>query len=192
MLRTAAAVMALACPAALAQTFETPPIPGPEVPFVATPEEVVDAMLRLAAVGPADVVYDLGCGDGRIPIRAAKAFGARGVGVELDSRLVAEAREAAARAGVAERVEFREQDLFGADVGEATVVALYLFRRVNLELRPKLLAELRPGARIVSHQFDMGDDWRPDRTVVVAGRPIHLWTIPTDPERRKALAARRR
>jgi SAM-dependent methyltransferase len=169
---TVAALAALS----IAQLSETPPVAGPEVPFVATPVEVVDAMLRLAKVGPRDVVYDLGCGDGRIVIRAAQ-LGARGVGVDVDGRLVAEAREAAARAGVAERVEFREQDLFGADLHDATVVTLYLFRRMNLELRPKLLAELRPGARVVSHRFDMGD-WKPDRTVTAAGRPIHLWIVP--------------
>jgi SAM-dependent methyltransferase len=180
-------LVALAAHAA-APHAETPPVGGPEVPFVSTPIEVVDEMLRLAGVGPGDIVYDLGCGDGRIVIRAAQARGASGVGVDVDGRLVAEAREAAARAGVADRVEFRELDLFSADLRDATVVTLYLFRRMNLQLRPKLLAELRPGARIVSHQFDMGD-WKPDRTVTVRGRKVYLWTVPDDPARRRALGA---
>jgi SAM-dependent methyltransferase len=171
------AMLAAAAALTLAQLGETPPVAGPEVPFVATPMEVVDEMLRLAGVGPGDVVYDLGCGDGRIVLRAAEKHGARGVGVDVDGRLVAEAGEAAARAGLAGCVEFRQQDLFGVDLSEATVVTLYLFRRMNLELRPKLLAELRPGARVVSHQFDTGD-WKPDRTVTVRGKKLFLWTIP--------------
>jgi SAM-dependent methyltransferase len=173
---------------AAAQLAETPPVAGPEVPFVATPPEVVDEMLVLADVGPGDLVYDLGCGDGRIVIRAAQTRGARGVGVDVDGRLVAEAREAAERAGVGARVEFREQDLFGVDLRGATVVTLYLFERVNLELRPKLLRELRPGARIVSHRFGLGD-WTPDRTVKLAGHTLYLWIVPSDPVRRRALGA---
>jgi SAM-dependent methyltransferase len=161
---------------AVAQLFEIPPSTGPEVPFVPTPPRVVDAMLDLAGVGPGDVVYDLGCGDGRIVIGAARR-GARAVGVDVDAALVAEARDAAARVGVADRVQLRVQDLFGVDLHDATVVTLYLIRRVNLALRPKLLAELRPGARVVSHQFDLGD-WEPDRTVVVDGHPVYLWTMP--------------
>ncbi|WP_242342634.1 SAM-dependent methyltransferase [Anaeromyxobacter terrae] len=181
-------LVALVAALAAAQLAETPPSGGPEVPFVTTPLEVVDEMLRLAGVGPGDVVYDLGCGDGRIVIRAARDRGAHGVGVDVDGRLVAEAREAAARAGVADRVEFREQDLFGVDLRHATVVTLYLFRRLNLQLRPKLLAELRPGARVVSHQFDMGD-WKPDRIIDVGGHRLYLWTVPADPARRRALEA---
>lgn len=162
---------------AVAQLTEMPPSGGPEVPFVATPLEVVDEMLRLARVGPEDVVFDLGCGDGRIVIRAAEKHGARGVGIDIDGRLIAVARDTAARAGVSGRVEFREEDLFGADLRDATVVTLFLFRRVNLQLRPKLLSELLPGTRIVSHQFDMGD-WKPDRTVTFRGRKLYLWTVP--------------
>jgi SAM-dependent methyltransferase len=172
----------------VSQLGELPPVVGPEVPFVATPMEIVDEMLRLAAVGPNDVVYDLGCGDGRIVLRAAERHGARGVGVDVDGRLVAEATEAAARAGLASRVQFREHDLFAADLREATVVTLYLFRRMNLQLRPKLLRELPPGARVVSHQFDMGD-WKPDRVVEVRGRKLYLWTVPADPARRLELGA---
>lgn len=159
------------------QLTELPPVAGPEVPFVASHPDVVDAMLRLAGVGKDDVVYDLGCGDGRVVIRAAAAYGARGLGVDVDGTLVVDAREAAARAGVAERVEFREQDLFGVDLAGATVVTLYLSARTNLELRPKLLRELRPGARVVSNRFDMGD-WRPDRTITVRGQRLLLWTVP--------------
>jgi SAM-dependent methyltransferase len=181
---------ALAAALALSQVpqlSELPPGDGPEVPYVPTRLEVVDEMLRLAGVGPGDVVYDLGSGDGRIVLRAA-ALGARGLGVEVDGRLVDGARDAAAKAGVSDRAEFRQQDLFGVDLAEATVVTLYLSRRMNAELRPKLLRELRPGARIVSHRFDLGD-WTPDRTVTVMGERLYLWTVPSDPALRRALGA---
>ena len=152
--------------------------------FVATAPEVVDAMLEAAKVGPGDVVYDLGCGDGRIVVAAASRYGARGVGVDLDPERIREARENASRAGVSDRVTFLVQDLFATDVTPATVVALYLSPDVNLRLRPKLLRELRPGSRVVSHQFDMGD-WRPERSfeVSVAGaaRRVFLWRIPARP-----------
>ena len=153
--------------------------PGAEVPYVQTPHEVVDEMLRLAVVGPSDVVYDLGAGDGRVVIAAARDFGARGVGVEIDPKLVAESTESARRAGVADRVTFRAGDLFQTDLTEATVVTLYLSPELNLRLRPKLLRELRPGARIVSHDFDMGD-WAPVRTLHVRerGSQLHLWIVP--------------
>jgi precorrin-6B methylase 2 len=146
--------------------------------FIPTPDEVVTAMLRMANVRPGDVVYDLGSGDGRIVIAAVKDFGAaRGVGIELDAERVAEARANAVRAGVQDRVEFRRQDVFTADVSPATVVTLYMGLTVNLRLRPQLLAQLKPGARIVSHAFDMGD-WTPDQTAAIDGRPIFLWTVP--------------
>lgn len=152
--------------------------------FVATAPEVVDAMLEAAKVGPGDVVYDLGCGDGRIVVAAASRYGARGVGVDLDPERIREARENASRAGVSDRVTFLVQDLFATDVTPATVVALYLSPDVNLRLRPKLLRELRPGSRVVSHQFDMGD-WRPERSfeVPVAGaaRRVFLWRVPARP-----------
>jgi SAM-dependent methyltransferase len=147
-----------------------------DVPYEPTPPEVVWAMLQLAAVGPDDVVYDLGCGDGRIVIEAAK-LGARGVGVDLDPDRISEARANARATGVEERVTFVEADLFGVDVSPATVVMLYLWPDVNLRLRPRLLAQLRPGARVVSHLHDMGD-WRPARTVQPAGRRVHLWIVP--------------
>jgi SAM-dependent methyltransferase len=157
-----------------------------EVPFITTPDQVTLAMLELAAVGAADHVIDLGSGDGRIVITAARRFGARGLGVEIVPELVRKSRELARSAGVHERVEFREQDLFATDLGRATVVTMYLLPAVNLQLRPRLLA-LAPGTRIVSHDWDMGD-WQPDRTVTVdvpdkvVGREklsrIHLWIVP--------------
>jgi ribosomal protein L11 methylase PrmA len=124
-----------------------------------------------------DVVYDLGSGDGRIVIAAAKAHGARGVGIDIDPERIAEASRNARAAQVADRVRFLNQDLFESDIREATVVTLYLLPRLNLKLRPKLLAELKPGTRIVSHGFDMGD-WKPDRTARIGSTTIYLWTIP--------------
>ena len=154
---------------------------APDVGFVPTPNEAVTAMLRLARVKRDDVVYDLGSGDGRIVIAAAKSYGARGIGIEIDPRRIEEANENARVAGVGHRVRFLQQDLFKSDLSEATVVTLYLLPRLNLELRPKLLAELRSGARVVSYGFDMGD-WKPDRTVRVGSSPIYLWTIPRSDE----------
>jgi SAM-dependent methyltransferase len=155
--------------------------PGAEVPYVQTPHEVVAEMLRMASVSGNDVVYDLGAGDGRLVIAAARDFGARGAGVEIDPKLVALSTENARRAGVADRVTFREGDLFQMDLSPATVVTLYLSPELNLRLRPKFLRELRPGARIVSHDYGMGD-WVPARTLrmEVRGRVsyIHLWVVP--------------
>jgi cyclopropane fatty-acyl-phospholipid synthase-like methyltransferase len=149
----------------------------PDIHFAPTAPEVVEGMLRLARVTSADVVYDLGSGDGRIVIAAAQNYGARGVGIELDPKLVAEARRDAERAGVSDRVTFIEGDMFEADISEATVVTLYLLEQINERLRPKLTRELRPGARIVSHVFRMGG-WRPDEQTVVAGRNVLLWRVP--------------
>jgi SAM-dependent methyltransferase len=140
--------------------------PTPEVPYVPTPEEVVMEMLNMAGVTQNDIVYDLGCGDGRIVITAAKVFGARGVGVDIDPNLIRQSNENARKAGVTDRVKFIEQDLFETDIREATVVALYLLPELNLQLRPKLLRDLRPGSRIVAHEFDMGD-WKPDNMAKV-------------------------
>lgn len=157
--------------------------PGLDVPFVETPREVVAQMLALVRPTRNDVLYDLGSGDGRINIEAARRFGTRGVGVDLDPVRVEEATANARRAGVQDRVRFRKQDLFETDLRPASIVTLYLLPRVNLELRPKLFEQLRPGARVVSHAFDMGD-WRPDSTVVVKvsqglGRAmVYAWTIP--------------
>jgi SAM-dependent methyltransferase len=153
------------------------PLRGPDTIFIPTPNEIVSAMLRLAHVGPGDVVYDLGSGDGRIVIAAVKEFGAaRGVGVELDPAHVREANENARRAGVADRVEFRREDLFETDLRPATVVTLYLSPVINARLRPKFLSELRPGARVVSHVFET-PGWEPTERIVVNERPIFLWTI---------------
>lgn len=166
----------LSAAGAPAQAPEPQPI-RINAPYVETPPEVVLAMLKAAQVKPDDVVYDLGCGDGRIVIAAAQKFGARGVGVDLYPGHVAEARRKAREAGVAGRVEFRQQDLFDTDLGQATVVTLYLLPEVNLELRPKLLRELKPGTRIVSHAFDFGD-WKPDKQFEVNGNKVFLWVVP--------------
>ncbi len=148
-----------------------------DVPYVPTSATVVDAMLKLAGVKSTDVVYDLGCGDGRIVIAAARDFGARAVGVDINPVRIAEARENAQKAGVADKVRFEEKDLYDADVHEASVVTLYLLTSVNLKLRPKLLADLKPGTRIVSNTFGMGD-WKPDKEINVDGRTLMLWTVP--------------
>jgi len=134
-------------------------------------------MLNLAQVKSGDLVYDLGCGDGRIVIAAAKNFGARGVGIDIDPDRIREANENAQTAGVQNRVRFLERDLFTADIHDADVVTLYLLNNVNLKLRSKLLQELRPGTRVVSNTFDMGD-WKPDKETIVDGRRVMLWTVP--------------
>jgi SAM-dependent methyltransferase len=172
---TAILGLAAAC-AAAAEPAGRAPSRKPDVIYEPSPPEVVEAMLRLADVGPADVVYDLGCGDGRIVIAAARR-GARGVGVDIDPERVREARANARAAGVEDRVEIREADLFDTDVRDATVVMLFLQPDVNLRLRPRLLAQLRPGARIVSHWHDMGN-WKPTAQVKVSGRNVYLWTVP--------------
>ena len=152
-----------------------------DVPYVPTPNEVVVEMLNIAGVTKDDVIYDLGSGDGRLVIAAAKQFGARGVGVEIDPKLIQESNENARLAGVSDRVKFLQQDLFQIDLSEATVVTLYLLPEVNLRLRSKLLRELKPGTRLVSHQFDM-KDWKPDLSEVVrTPSRLHLvyyWIIP--------------
>ncbi len=153
-----------------------------DAPYVPTAQSVVNKMLEVADISSDDVVYDLGSGDGRIPITAAKKYGARGVGIEIDSALIERARANARDAGVADKVEFRRGDLFKADLSEATVVALYLWPEINIKLRPKLLRELDPGDQIVSHDFRMGD-WPPEREVE-AGKgntgweTVYLWTVP--------------
>ena len=167
------ALTSLAVPSSARQTRLRPP----DVKYVPTPQSVVDAMLALARVTAADVVYDLGSGDGRIPITAAKQYGARGVGIEIDSFHNRDALDNLARAGVGDRVRFLNQDLFETDISEATVVTLFLLPRLNLQLIPKLKRELRRGARIVSHKFDMGDEWPPEQTQDVDGLVIYLWTI---------------
>lgn len=150
---------------------------SPDVPFVPTKEEVVEKMLELGEVDGNDVVYDLGSGDGRLPITAAKKYGARGFGVDIDPNRVREARENAQKAGVQDKVKFVQGDLFETDIGDASVVTLYLLPSVNLKLRPKLLAELKPGTKVVSHNYDMGD-WEPEQTVKVGSHVVYVWTIP--------------
>jgi predicted RNA methylase len=166
---------AIAAPSAAQQ----PPkeLRSPDVIFVPTPQEVVDAMLKLAKVGPNDVVYDLGSGDGRIPITAAKTYGARGVGIDIDPQRIREATENLKTAGVGDKVRFLNQDLFTTNISEATVVTLYLLPSLNLKLLPKLNAELKPGTRVVSHAFDMGDI-KPQQTINVNGRTVYFWTVP--------------
>ena len=154
--------------------------PKLDVVWVPSAPEVIAAMMEAAKVGPGDVVYDLGCGEGEIVIAAALRYGARGVGVDLDPERITNARLNAARAGVTDRVTFIEQDLFTTDVSRATVVTLYLGPEINRRLRPKLLRELRPGTRIVSHDFSMGE-WEPERMVTVPQAPghvVYLWLIP--------------
>ena len=146
-----------------------------DVPYVPTPQVVVDKMLELAEIKPGDVLLDLGSGDGRIPITAAKTSGITASGVDLNPVRVKEAKENAQKEGVTDKVEFREEDLFETDLSKATVITMYLLSEVNLKLRPKL-EKLKPGTRIVSHSFDLGD-WKPDKTVTVEGRDVHLWIV---------------
>ena len=153
----------------------------PDVIYYPTPPETVAEMLRLANIKQGDVLYDLGSGDGRIPIAAAKQFGIRAVGIEIDPKLITEAEANARSAGIDQLVRFRNEDMFRIDVSEANVVTLYLSEKLNVLLRPKLLRELRPGSRIISHDFRMGD-WRPEQTVRVPWgklyRTVYLWTVP--------------
>ena len=166
----------LVCIAVPAFAQAPDPPRAPDVMYVPTPPEVVDAMLQMADVGEADVVYDLGSGDGRIPITAAQRFGAIGVGVELNPDLIAEAYENAARAGVGDKVRFLNQDLFDTDLRPATVITLYLLREMNLKLMPRL-KQLKPGTRIVAHSFGMGSEWPPDRIEQVSGKSIFYWVV---------------
>jgi SAM-dependent methyltransferase len=163
---------------AVGVTAQSTPSRKADVLFIPTPQPVVDAMLELAEIKADDVVYDLGSGDGRIVITAAKKYGATGVGIEIDPALVLRARKNAEEAGVADRVRFVSEDLFTADLSGATVVMLYLLQSLNERLRPKLVRELKPGARVVSHVFNMGPEWPPDRTVRVNNSRIFLWSIP--------------
>jgi SAM-dependent methyltransferase len=170
--RTVLALMFLAA-------AQTPKI---DVPFVVTPQEVVDAMLQGVELKSTDVVYDLGSGDGRILITAAQKYGARGVGIEIDPALIKVAQENARKAGVSDKVRFIEADLFEADIREATVVTLYLLEELNVRLRPKLLRDLKPGTRIASHRWRMGE-WQPEKAVRVGDRAVYFWTIPAPVKR---------
>jgi SAM-dependent methyltransferase len=151
----------------------------PDIHFVPTPQYVVDELLEIAGTNKNDIIYDLGCGDGRFIITAAKKYGARGVGIDIDPQLVRESQMNARSAGVADRVKFIEADLFKTDVSQATIVALYLLPELNLRLRPKLFEELKPGTRIVSHDFDMGD-WTPDVAGELGESLYYLWILPAD------------
>ena len=170
---------------------QTPqPKRAPDVPFVPTTDQAVDAMLKLAGVKKTDVVYDLGCGDGRIVVAAAKTYGAHAVGIDINPVRIAEATENAKKAGVENLVRFEENDLFEADIHQATVVTLFLLPNVNLKLRPKLLQDLKPGTRIVSNTFDMGD-WKAEKEVTVGdsdeqtylSHRLFLWTVPAHTEK---------
>jgi SAM-dependent methyltransferase len=160
-----------------------PQVQKPDVEYVPTPEHVVAAMLEMAETRSTDVVYDLGCGDGRVVIAAAKDYGARGLGVDIDPERIAESRANAQAAGVADRVRFVQQDLFEMDIREATVVTLYLLPQLNRKLRPKLLSDLRPGTRVLSHDFDMGE-WQPDNVRRLPGlayeHTVYYWVVPAD------------
>jgi SAM-dependent methyltransferase len=175
-LRTAATPIAAMLTAAAWLALPAAQVRPPDVYFATTRQPVADAMLALARVTAADVVYDLGSGDGRIVILAAQKYGARGVGVEIDPKLVALSRQLAAEGGVADKVRFVEGDMFTADIADATVVTLYLSTTINADLEPKLRRELRPGARIVSQQFPMGA-WTPDQTVRAFGQELFLWIV---------------
>jgi SAM-dependent methyltransferase len=172
-----------AFPAFAAAQSAALPARAPDVPYEPSPPEVVRAMLEVAKVGPGDLVYDLGSGDGRIVIEAARAFGARGVGIDIDPERIREANANAKAAGVAGRVTFIQGDLFATDFSAASVVTLFLWPHINLRLLPEL-RKLKPGTRIVSHIHDLGD-WQPDRTVKVRAtgeareRAVHLWTVPS-------------
>ena len=153
------------------------PARRPDVIYVPTPPEVVEAMLQVAAVTKDDIVYDLGSGDGRIPVTAALKYGARGVGIDIDPQRIKEANENVAKNKVGDKVKIMNADLFATDISEATVVTLYLLPSLNVKLMPKLMKELKPGTRIVSHAFDMGD-WKPEKELDVNGRKVYYWTIP--------------
>jgi precorrin-6B methylase 2 len=170
-------VCALFLVAATRPLAQQQPLRAPDVPFDPSPHHVVAQMLKLADVRKTDVLYDLGCGDGRIVIAAAQTYGARGVGIDIDPQRIKESQENARAAGVTDRVTFRNEDLFEADISEATVVTLFLWPEVNLKLRPKLLADLKPGTRVVSYYWDMGD-WQPEKQIEIEGHSIYLWTIP--------------
>jgi cyclopropane fatty-acyl-phospholipid synthase-like methyltransferase len=174
--RVAALLVAAAC-VAEASAAQFKPNRVPDAPYVPTPEGVVDAMLELAHVTSRDVVYDLGSGDGRIPITAAKKYGAFGVGIEMDSLLIRRSNDNLKQAGVGDRVRFVYGDLFETDISGATVVTMFLLPRLTERLIPKFTRELRPGTRIVSHKFDMGETWPPEQSQDVDGLMIYLWTV---------------
>jgi ribosomal protein L11 methylase PrmA len=173
----AAACSVAASAPLLAQAQKQPATQYPDVIFVPTPQEVVEDMLRLANVQKGDVLYDLGSGDGRIPITAARKYGIKATGIDIDPERIREANENARKAGVTGLVQFRQENLFTADFKDATIITLYLLPDLNVKLRPKLWNELKPGTRIVSHQFEMGT-WKPEKRLESNGRTIYFWTVP--------------
>ena len=175
--RILATLLLAAVVSALPIAAQQAPGRRPDIHWVPTPPAVVDAMLRLADVKPTDVVYDLGCGDGVIVATAAQKYGARAVGIDIDPVRVKEATERAQKMGVSDKVEIRQGDLFEANIQDATVVTLYLLQSLNQKLMPKLKKELKPGTRVVSQSFSMGEEWPPEKTIDVDGRPVYLWTI---------------
>lgn len=168
-------------PPAWAQKGQAPKL---DVPYVPTPQAVVNKMLEMGKVKKGDLLYDLGCGDGRIVVTAARDHGARGVGIDIDPQRISEARQSAKRARVTERVEFRQGDLFETDLSQASVVTLYLLPRINLRLRPQLWSQLKVGTRVVSHAFDMGNEWPSEQTERVQNSTLYAWTI--KPEHKRA------
>ena len=172
-----ATMVVASIPASAVVIAQEAPARRPDVIYVPTPEAVVEAMLQVANVGKDDIVYDLGCGDGRIPVTAAKKYGARGIGIDIDPQRIAEANENVKKNKVEDKVKIIQGDLFQQDLSQATVVTLYLLPSLNVKLMPKLMKELKPGTRIVSHAFDMGD-WKPEKELDVEGRKVYYWTIP--------------
>ena len=172
-----ATMIVASIPGASVAFAQEAPTRRPDVIYVPTPEAVVEAMLQVANVGKNDIVYDLGCGDGRIPVTAAKKYGATGVGIDIDPQRIKEAKENVAKNNVGDRVKIVQGDLFEQDLSQATVVTLYLLPSLNVKLMPKLMKELKPGTRVVSHAFDMGD-WKPEKELDVEGRKVYYWTIP--------------
>jgi predicted RNA methylase len=172
-----ATMVVASIPASAVVIAQEAPARRPDVIYVPTPEAVVEAMLQVANVGKDDIVYDLGCGDGRIPVTAARKYGARGIGIDIDPQRIAEANENVKKNKVEDKVKIIQGDLFQQDLSQATVVTLYLLPSLNVKLMPKLMKELKPGTRVVSHAFDMGD-WKPEKEVDVEGRKVYYWTIP--------------
>jgi tRNA G37 N-methylase Trm5 len=172
-----ATMVVASIPASAVVIAQEAPARRPDVIYVPTPEAVVEAMLQVANVGKDDIVYDLGCGDGRIPVTAAKKYGARGIGIDIDPQRIAEANENVKKNKVEDKVKIIQGDLFQQDLSQATVVTLYLLPSLNVKLMPKLMKELKPGTRVVSHAFDMGD-WKPEKEIDVEGRKVYYWTIP--------------
>ena len=171
-------LLALFCAyAAVAMLFGTGRVAAQYVPYFPTPQPLVDRMLEMAEVKESDFLIDLGCGDGRIPVTAAQRYGATGLGVDFEAQRIVEANENAKKAGVVDKVTFRKEDLFETDISSASVLTLYLSLSINIKLRPRILEAMKPGARVLSHDFNMGD-WLPDRTERISGRVVYLWIVP--------------